>query len=100
MIRETQRIGILPDALMKELGMPRLPEGEHKDRTDYCISQCGPCVITKEGTRDRIQAYKAKRAPPNQVELDRIAGQKVLDAKEKDVEKKRLAQIKKDVEAN
>lgn len=100
MIRECKREGITSDALCKELGMPRLPEGEHKDRTLFCISQSGPCIITKDATIERIREYEAKRSPLSQVEVDRIAGKKRMDIEFNKQEKNRIAQEKKDAETN
>jgi hypothetical protein len=100
MIRECQKEGITSDALCKELGMPRLPEGEHKDRTLFCISQSGPCIITTDATIERIREFEAKRAPLTQVEVDRIAGKKRMDAEFNKQEKARIAQEKKEAETN
>ena len=94
MIRYTKSNGVCADALMKELGMPRLPDGEHKDRTNLCISQSGPCIITNQETTERIRLYEAKRLPPTQENLNRVAAQKVIDIQNK--ARKQAAKDKKD----
>ena len=61
MVEETRREGRLSNTFMDNLGMHKLPEGEHGDRDASCLAQHGPVCLTHAATRAREEVYTRRQ---------------------------------------
>jgi hypothetical protein len=46
---------------MDNLGIHKLPEGEHRDRDASCLAQQGPVCLTHAATRAREEIYARRQ---------------------------------------